>query len=91
MDFEFDPAKSLANKEKHGIDFEDAQELWADGDLLVAPTRSDSEPRFIAVGMIEGRLWTAVFTPRNGLTRLISVRRSRGEEVERYERQRKDH
>ena len=85
MDFEFDPNKSAANKDKHGIDFNEAQALWADLRLLVAPARTVDEPRFIAIGRIGARHWSAVCTPRAGRIRIISVRRARREEVERYE------
>ncbi|MGH9625589.1 MAG: BrnT family toxin, partial [Bryobacteraceae bacterium] len=40
MDFEFDREKSAVNKDKHGIDFEEAQELWRDSDLLEIPART---------------------------------------------------
>ena len=85
MRFEYDPDKSAANKAKHGLDFEEAQALWDDPRLLEAPARTEDEPRFVAIGKIEGRHWTAVWTPREGAVRLISVRRARPEEVERYE------
>ena len=85
MEFEYDPGKSETNKVKHGLDFEEAQALWDDPRLLEAPARTEDEPRFVAVGKIEGRHWTAVWTPREGAVRLISVRRARPEEVERYE------
>ena len=85
MDFEFDPAKSAANKAKHGIDFDEAQELWNDPDRLLAPALVSSEPRFLAIGRIGGRVWTAVFTWRGERVRIISVRRARKDEVERYE------
>jgi uncharacterized DUF497 family protein len=42
--FEFDPAKSIANKSKHGIDFIEAQALWEDANRLEAPARSTTEP-----------------------------------------------
>lgn len=85
MEFEYDPEKSAANKAKHGLDFEEAQALWDDPRLLEAPARTDDEPRLVAVGRIGGRHWTAVWTPRGSNVRLISVRRSRPQEVERYE------
>lgn len=85
MRFEYDPDKSAANKAKHRLDFEEAQALWDDPRLLEAPARTEDEPRFVAIGKIEGRHWTAVWTPREGAVRLISVRRARPEEVERYE------
>ena len=84
-DFEFDIDKSQANLEKHGIDFLDAQALWKDPDLLEIRARSDDEPRFLAIGLIGPKHWSAVVTYRNGTIRLISVRRSRAREVELYE------
>ena len=84
-DFEFDTDKSQANLEKHGIDLLDAQALWKDPDLLEIRARSDDEPRFLAIGLIGPKHWSAVVTYRNGTNRLISVRRSRAREVELYE------
>lgn len=82
--FEFDEEKSLSNLEKHGIDFHSAQELWEDPDLVEIEAKSD-EPRFLIVGRIKSRHWSAVITYRNERVRLISVRRSRTKEVELYE------
>jgi uncharacterized DUF497 family protein len=84
-DFEFDSRKSLQNKEKHGIDFIEAQDLWLDPDLLEIPARTEDEPRFIVIGRIGSIHWSGVITYRNQNIRIISVRRSRGEEVEIYE------
>lgn len=84
-DFEYDDDKSQANLEKHGIDFLDAQALWEDPDLLEIRAKSDDEPRFLIVGLIGQKHWSAVVTYRNGTIRLISVRRSRTREVELYE------
>jgi uncharacterized protein len=87
MDFEFDPAKSASNKDKHGIDFVDAQVLWADGRLEVvfSKSRMTDEARFLAIGRIDGKHWTAICTLRGEATRIISVRRARKEEVDYYE------
>ena len=85
MEFEFDPIKSPSNKSKHGIDFEEAQELWNDPHLLEIEARSADEPRFLLIGMIGGKHWSAVVTYRRDKVRIISVRRSRKEEVELYE------
>ena len=85
MRFEFDPAKSAANKAKHGIDFVEAQALWLDADRLEAPARSDTEPRSLIIGRIQQTLWTALVTNRHDETiRLISVRRARRSERARY-------
>ncbi|NEY91197.1 BrnT family toxin [Tabrizicola oligotrophica] len=85
MEFEFDPAKSASNKEKHGIDFVEAQALWLDGGLVVAPIVSEGEPRFLLIGRIEGKHWSAVCTRRGEAVRIISVRRARKTEVIFYE------
>ncbi|MDZ7750088.1 MAG: BrnT family toxin [Gammaproteobacteria bacterium] len=83
--FEFDDDKSKANLEKHGIDFQAAQELWKDPDLLEIRAKSDEEHRFLVVGLIGAKHWSAVVTYRDERIRLISVRRSRKKEVELYE------
>lgn len=85
MDFEFDPEKSQANKAKHGIDFVEAQLLWLDDMLLEIPVRTSDEPRFLIIGTIGPRHWSAVITYRQNRIRIISVRCSRKEEVEIYE------
>ncbi len=85
VSFEWDRAKSLANLTKHGIDFEAAQNIWADPQLLEVPARTSDEPRWFAVGKLNGKYWSAVFTRRNGVIRLISVRRARTQEIELYE------
>lgn len=83
--FEFDEAKSRANKEKHGIDFEEAQALWLDDDLAELTARGGHEQRLMFIGMIGDKHWSAVGTYRGVAIRLISVRRSRGREVRIYE------
>lgn len=85
--FEFDEAKSRMNLEKHGIDFTQAQALWLDPKRVEVPARIEREPRSLMVGVIDGRLWTAVITYRGNTVRIISVRRARQEEVERYGRE----
>ena len=85
MDFEFDSGKSDTNKQKHGIDFTKAQALWDDVDLVEIPARTSDEPRSVVIGKIGARHWSAVITYRDACIRIISVRRSRKEEVEIYE------
>jgi uncharacterized DUF497 family protein len=85
MAFEFDPRKSAANLAKHGIDFVEAQRLWEDPDLLEIPARTEDEPRWLIIGRIDARLWSAVVTSRGDAIRIISVRRSRDDEVALYE------
>ena len=85
MEFEFDSRKSIINKRKHGIDFFEAQSLWDDPDLVEIPVRTSDEPRFVVIGKISGRHWSGVITYRGEKLRIISIRRSRKEEVEIYE------
>jgi uncharacterized DUF497 family protein len=85
IQFEFDRAKSRANKLKHGIDFVEAQQLWLDEMLIEIPARTEDEPRFLVIGSIAGKHWSAVITRRRERIRLISARRAREEEVAIYE------
>lgn len=84
MDFEFDAAKSAANRQKHGIDFVEAQQLWEDEDRLEIPARTEDEPRSVLIAALKQKLWSAFFTYRKGRIRLISVRRARAQERELY-------
>jgi uncharacterized DUF497 family protein len=85
MKFEFDPKKSESNKQKHGIDFYEAQALWDDPDLIEIPVKTIDEPRYLVIGLISEKHWSGVITHRGEKIRIISVRRSRKEEVEIYE------
>ena len=83
--FEFDETKNQTNLKKHGIDFVDAQLLWNDPRLLEIPAKTEDEPRYLVIGVINNRHWSAVITYREANVRLISVRRSRTEEIALYE------
>lgn len=83
--FEFDSKKSQSNKAKHGIDFEEAQLIWYDPDFIEVQAKSNDEPRYLVVGKIANRFWSAVVTYRDENIRIISVRRSRASEVAIYE------
>ncbi len=83
--FEFDQAKSASNLIKHGIDFVEAQKLWNDPLFLEVEAHSEEEKRFLVIGQIYEKIWSAVITYRNDNIRIISVRRSRKLEVEMYE------
>ena len=85
MEFEFDERKSIANRKKHGIDFIEAQRIWNDLEHVEIPARTEDEPRYVVIGKIDDRCWSAVITFREERTRIISVRRSRKEELEIYE------
>ena len=85
MEFEFDEEKSKSNEQKHGIDFYEAQTLWDDPDLIEIPVKTSDEPRFLVIGKIAGKHWSVVITYRGEKIRIISMRRSRQEEVDIYE------
>ncbi len=82
--FEFDEKKSISNLNKHGIDFVIAQELWRDPNLIEVQANSTNEPRFLLIGRIAKKQWSAVVTYRGDNIRIISVRHSRKSEVELY-------
>jgi len=83
--FEFDTTKSCTNFDKHGINFIAAQELWTDPDFLQVKAKSDGEQRYLVIGLIVDKYWSAVITYRGDTIRIISVRRSRKAEVSLYE------
>jgi len=85
MEFESDSQKSQSNKKKHGIDFCGAQALWDDPDLIEVSARISDEPRFLVIGKISEQYWSGVITYRAEKIRIISVRRSRKEEIDIYE------
>jgi uncharacterized DUF497 family protein len=86
MEYEFDDAKSAANKAKHGLDFSEAQKLWQDADAVEIPAKSDVEQRKMLIARIEEKIWSAIFTERENKIRIISVRRARTNEEAMYEK-----
>jgi len=85
MDFEYDDKKSSSNVIKHGIDFESAKSIWDDENRVEIPVQDKGETRYLMIGIINKKHWSAIITYRNNNIRLISVRRSRIEEVTIYE------
>ena len=83
MDFEWDTAKNDLNLVNHGIDFEDAKEIFAHDTVESYSPRSE-EDRWVATGLMEGRLITVVYTYREGRIRIISARRARKNEERAY-------
>jgi uncharacterized protein len=83
--FEYNLEKSQNNKSKHGLDFDEAQVIWTDPNRVEIQASSTTEPRFMVIGKINGKHWSAIFTYRGENIRLISVRRSRNEEIRVYE------
>lgn len=85
MKFEYDFHKSEANQLKHGIDFEKTQQLGNDSDLVEISAKNIDEPRIMFIGKIEHKHWSAICTFRGDTLRIISVRKSRKNEIDRYE------
>ena len=85
MNFEYDENKSLANKQKHSIDFEEAKLVWDDDRMVELRASYKDEERFINIGKINAKFYTVITTIRNGRIRIISARRSRKKEIEIYE------
>ncbi|MBD3271164.1 MAG: BrnT family toxin [Elusimicrobia bacterium] len=85
MEFEYDQKKSESNKAKHGIDFNEAQLLWDDPNVIEIPAKTRDEKRYLVIGKIFERHYSGIITYRNENIRIISMRRSRLEEVKIYE------
>ncbi len=84
-EFEYGPQKSKSNLDIHGIDFEQAQRLWDDANLVEISAKTIDEPRSLVIGLIGNKHWSALITYRNSTIRIISVRISRNSEVSLYE------
>ncbi len=89
IEFDWDPEKSRANKKKHGIDFEEAQKIWKSKIRVEAEAITmNGEIRKATVAKIDDSLWVAIWTPRVGKVRFISVHRAEGTKYEkRYKEQ----
>jgi len=82
--FEWDEEKSSKNKIKHGIDFNTARYLWNDRNRVEIHAPYPLEDRSIMIGKISKKLWTAIFTMRGDVIRIISVRQARKQEEKLY-------
>ena len=84
--FEWDESKRKLNISKHGIDFQDAVEVFGDPEVLTLRSAGEhDEPRFLAIGRCQGRIIAVIFTVRGETIRVISARAARREERQRYE------
>ena len=86
MLIDYDPDKDEANRAKHGVPLAFGARVFEDAKcLLIASRRAvDGEDRFKVIGLVDGRLWTAVHVRRGNVVRFISVRRSNGGERRAY-------
>lgn len=87
MKFEFDPKKSIKNKEKHGIDFVEGQNIFKDPKAIrnIPATSHEGEAYWMAIGAVRQKLWAMIYVERNQVIRIVSMRKARQEEREQYE------
>ena len=81
--FDWDKRKSRSNLDKHGIDFDDAVEIFY-GPVILRRSDRNNEERWIAIGLLESRFITVVFTRRADAFRIVSARRARKNEAREY-------
>ena len=88
MEFEWDPAKDEANRFKHGLRLAFGRRVFDDPDHVIVPTvrLGDEEERHKVIGMVDGKLHTAIHVWRDDVVRFISVRRSNASEQRDYDR-----
>jgi hypothetical protein len=85
---EFDPAKDALNRHKHGVSLAQAARIDWPGVMAIPDNRrSYGEERYIAATPIGDRLFVVAFTLRNGIVRIISLRKANRREIKRYETQ----
>lgn len=87
MEYEWDDAKSLANLEKHGVDFWSIYSFdW--NNAVVESSSRFGEMRWMAIGFIGNRLHCVIYTDRDERRRIISLRKANARDRRRYERER---
>ena len=87
MKFEWDDNKNNSNKAKHGIDFETSEKLWLDENRIEILAPYPLEDRRIMISKLQNNIWTAIYTIRDDIIRIISVRRARVKEINLYEKE----
>jgi hypothetical protein len=87
MAIRFDPAKRALTLAERGIDFTDAERVFAGLTFTIADERRDyGEDRFQTYGWLEGRLVMVVWTERGDDRHVISMRKCNDRETLRYRR-----
>lgn len=85
MDFEWDSAKELANRRKHGVDFRTAAKVFLDPYLLeFDDLDAKGELRFNAIGLVDGRMLFIIYAMRGDVVRIISARGAEPHEKRKY-------
>jgi uncharacterized DUF497 family protein len=81
----FDPAKRLRTLEQRGLDFLDAETVFAGPTIELPDRRRDyGEVRIICIGRLRGRVVIVVYTDRNGIRHIISMRKANDREQRRF-------
>ena len=85
MDFEWDDAKELANRRKHGVDFRTAARIFLDPYMIEFDDRDAAgELRFNAIGLVDGRMLFVTYTTRGDIVRIVSARGAEAHEKRKY-------
>jgi len=86
MKFEWDETKNKSNLEKHGIDFNQAKEVFTDKNRIEVPDeRKDyGEKRTKVIGKAVDLILSVIYTARGAATRIISARAASQKEKELY-------
>ncbi|MGD0869008.1 MAG: BrnT family toxin [Bryobacteraceae bacterium] len=87
MKYEWDEAKNRKNAAKHGLSFEDAEQVFSGPCVTFEDDRLDyGEERLITLGLLVGRLVVIAHTPRDDGTRIISMRKGNRREQKIYQK-----
>ena len=81
MNIEFDPDKDAINLAKHGVSLSLVAVLEV---IIYVPDHRYAEPRFRLYGLIDGLAYCAAGTNRNGVARIINLRRAHQKELKKY-------
>ncbi|HQV50309.1 MAG TPA: BrnT family toxin [Dokdonella sp.] len=85
MKITFDEAKRIKTLEERGLDFADATKVFAGPHFTAEDDRLEyDETRYITAGLLDGRMVILVWTPRDGSTRIISMRKANDREIQTY-------
>ena len=85
MRITFDPAKRDRTLSERGLDFADAEEVFAGTVISIEDTRADyGEARIISVGHLRGRMVVVCWTPRGEARHVFSMRKANDREQERF-------
>ncbi|MFN3669867.1 MAG: BrnT family toxin [Brevundimonas sp.] len=86
MTVSFDPAKDAINRAKHGLSLAEAERGdWTAAFIALDDRRDYGELRWYAYLPIDGRVHVVVYTERDDVTRIISLRRANPREVAKYD------